>query len=256
MKRALMFLVMLLLIPGFSLAQNAWINEIHYDDAATDDNEMVEVVIEASFTDLASMTLTRYNGSNGTSYRTTTLDNFTVGVTEDGFTLYHFTFPTNGLQNGAPDGLALDNNGTLIQFLSYEGTFTGSGGPADGVLSEDIGVSETGGTVEGTSLQLTGTGTQYSDFTWAAGLIATPGTTNDGGDQGLPVSLVLFSASAGDGKVTLKWATASEIQNTGFEVMRATAENGTYSQIGFRQGQATATSGSIIILSISLSAMR
>ena len=78
-----------------------------------------------------------------------------------------------GIQNGAPDGLALDYDGTLIQFLSYEGSFTASGGAADGESSTDIGVTETSSTSTGKSLQLTGNGTQYLDFTWQANLDTT-----------------------------------------------------------------------------------
>ena len=33
-------------------------------------------------------------------------------------------YPTNGIQNGAPDGIALvDNTGAVVEFLSYEGAF-------------------------------------------------------------------------------------------------------------------------------------
>jgi hypothetical protein len=41
----------------------------------------------------------------------------------------------SGLQNGAPDGLALVNNlGSVIQFLSYEGFFVTTNGPANGMM--------------------------------------------------------------------------------------------------------------------------
>ena len=55
-------------------------------------------------------------------------------------------YPSNGIQNGSPDGIALvDASGAVMQFLSYEGTLTAVGGPADGLTSTDIGVSEGGG---------------------------------------------------------------------------------------------------------------
>jgi hypothetical protein len=53
----------------------------------------------------------------------------------------------------------------VVQFLSYEGTMTAKGGAADGMTSTDIGVSETSVTT-GYSLQLSGTGSNYGDFTW------------------------------------------------------------------------------------------
>ncbi len=150
--------------------QNAWINEIHYDNSGGDTGEGVEVVIQtpSNYT-LSDFTVTLYNGSNGTPYSSLqTLDSFTSGNTENGFTLYYKMIA--GIQNGAPDGLALDYDGTLIQFLSYEGSFTASGGAADGESSTDIGVTETSSTSTGKSLQLTGNGTQYLDFTWQANL--------------------------------------------------------------------------------------
>lgn len=72
------------------------------------------------------------------------------------------------IQNGAPDGVALDNNGTLIQFLSYEGTITAADGVAVGNTSTDIGVAENGTTTVGHSLQLNGTGNSYENFAWSS----------------------------------------------------------------------------------------
>ncbi|MCB0465214.1 MAG: hypothetical protein KDC78_06000, partial [Aequorivita sp.] len=74
----------------------------------------------------------------------------------------------------------LVNNGNIIQFLSYEGSFTAVDGIANGLTSTDIGVSEGSGTPIGESLQLSGTGTYYPDFTWNAPTTATPGTINAG----------------------------------------------------------------------------
>ncbi len=210
---------------------NAWINEIHYDNDGTDENEGVEVVIEnpGSYT-LADFTVTLYNGSGGSSYDTKTINNFTSGNTEGNFTLYYYAYPENGIQNG-PDGIALDYKGNLIQFLSYEGNFAATDGPANGQTSTDIGVEETGSTLSTQSMQLTGNGTQYSDFTWQADLTQTWGTQNDGGDQSLPVELTTFAAFAGDGQIILRWQTASEINNAGFIILRSTEELSGYKQV-------------------------
>ena len=86
----------------------------------------------------------------------------------------------NGIQNGSPDGVALVNGPTLVQFLSYEGSFTAVGGPADGVASTDIGVTETGSEPLGQSLQLHGSGSIYQDFTWAGPSPISPGAVNAG----------------------------------------------------------------------------
>jgi hypothetical protein len=70
---------------------------------------------------------------------------------------------------------------------------------------------------------LTGTGlTSFSDFT--------------GGEAGaLPVELTSFNAAIRNGLVDLKWETATEVNNYGFEVERKTA-NADWSKIGFVEG--------------------
>lgn len=160
--------------------QVLWINEFHYDDVGADEGEFVEVVADAA-TDLSKAFLTLYNGNGGAPYGTpTALSAFTVGANSAGFTVYHLSFPVDGIQNGAPDGLALSYDGTLLQFLSYEGTFSGVGGVANGVSSTDIGVSESNGTVAGSSLGLIGTGDSYGDFTWSSFTDDSPGALNAG----------------------------------------------------------------------------
>jgi len=171
-------------------SQNAWINEIHYSDIGTDTNEFVEVVIQnpGSYS-LSDFGVYLYNGNNGESYDTKTLDQFTAGTTINGFTIYYFMYPTNGIQNGEPDGLALAYNDVLIpgQFLSYEGAFQGVGGPADGIMSVDIGVLE-GGEPDGSSLQLSGSGSYYADFTWQPPAAETHGVENNDQDL-MPVGI-------------------------------------------------------------------
>ena len=180
-KKVLFFM---LIAVGFSsalTAQNIWINEFHYDNSGGDVGEFVEVVLQdAGNYTLSDFTVTLYNGNGGASYNTKTLDLFTAGSTISGFTFFYYTYPSNGLQNGAPDGLALDYQGTLIggQFLSYEGSFTASNGVANGVTSTDIGVAETSSTPIGESLQLGGTGAAYAAFTWEAPQPETPGNLN------------------------------------------------------------------------------
>ena len=173
-------LLILFLFVGSAYAQpNAWINELHYDNAGGDVGEFVEVVVAPGFTDFANLELVRYNGNGGSTYGSTTLDGPASNV--NGFTIIEVSFPPNGLQNGSPDGVALCYNGSLVtsgstvQFLSYEGTFTASGGCADGVQSTDIGIEESSSTQVGASIGLEGTGDNYDAFTW------TQFGTNSGG---------------------------------------------------------------------------
>lgn len=156
-------------------SSSVWINEFHYDNSGSDLNEFVEIA-GAAGTSLSGWSIVAYNGSNGSAYITKSLSG---SIPNQANNLGTKSFSISGLQNGGPDGLALvDNNGQVIQFLSYEGSFTATNGPATGVSSTDIGVSETTSTPIGYSLQLTGTGTNYSEFTWATVMANTSGSIN------------------------------------------------------------------------------
>jgi VCBS repeat-containing protein len=155
---------------------NVFINEINYDPAGTDSGEYIEVAGLAG-TDLSGWTIVLYNGNGGASYASLNLS----GVLNDSANGFGFrSVAANGLQNGAPDGIALvDPFGRVIQFLSYEGTMTAADGPAAGLTSTDIGVFQDQAPL-GTSLQLTGTGSSYNDFSWALNILATSGGANNG----------------------------------------------------------------------------
>ncbi|MDG2431294.1 endonuclease [Flavobacterium sp.] len=151
---------------GQKFGDLVFINEIHYDNAGTDVGEGVEIAGYAGI-NLTGWSLVPYNGSDGKSY--TPIINLS-GVITDQLNGYGTVFsPIPNLQNGSPDGIALvDPNGKVIQFLSYEGSFTATNGPANGLTSTDIGIAEASNATIGTSLQLTGAGFTYADFTWQA----------------------------------------------------------------------------------------
>ncbi|WP_081740475.1 T9SS type A sorting domain-containing protein [Aquimarina pacifica] len=160
---------------GFT--QSVFINEIHYDNVGTDTNEAIEIAGEAG-TDLGGWSLLLYNGLSGTVYNTIALSGILTDQ-QNGYGTWVEVLPVNGLQNGSPDGIALvDNNNIVIQFLSYEGTLTAVDGPASGLTSIDIGVAETNSTLVGASLQLSGSGTSYSEFIWEPTTTSTYGTIN------------------------------------------------------------------------------
>jgi VCBS repeat-containing protein len=157
---------------------NVFINEINYDPAGTDAGEFIEVAGLAG-TNLSGWTLVLYNGNGGAAYTTLNLGGV-LADSANGFGFRSVTTASNGIQNGAPDGIALvDPFGRVIQFLSYEGTMTAAGGPAAGLTSTDIGVYQDQAPL-GTSLQLTGTGSSYGDFIWAFDVASTSGGTNAG----------------------------------------------------------------------------
>jgi endonuclease/exonuclease/phosphatase family metal-dependent hydrolase len=187
------FLLLLILSIVRSSGQSVFINEIHYDNESTDTGEAVEIVAPTG-TDLSAYELLFYNGASGDTYGSIVLSGTTPNQSNSGFGA--IAFPFEGIQNGAPDALCLYHpaSSTIVQFLSYEGVMTATGGVASGETSEDIGVTETASTASGTSLQLTGDGSDYGDFTWTRGAAASFGTINagqslDGG--GISASLTL-----------------------------------------------------------------
>jgi len=218
-----------------------FLNEVHYDNAGTDTGEFVEVAGPAG-TDLAGWSIVLYNGSNGTSYATIALAG-TIPDQDDGFG--SLSFAQAGIQNGSPDGIALVNDGgTLVEFLSYEGSFTAVGGPADGLPSTDIGVGEAGTTAVGLSLQKTGTGTLAGDFTWQAPAAESPGAVNGGQDFGTPVaeppliSEIHYDNAGADTGEFVEIEGPSGTDFTGWTLVPYNGSNGT-------QYSVTALSGSI-----------
>lgn len=176
-----------------------FINEINYDTEGTDVNERIEIAATAG-TDLTGWSVVLYNGSNGTSYRTDALSGIVADL-GSGFGTFVINYPSNGIQNGAPDGIALVNAaGEVVQFLSYEGIMTATNGPAAGLTSIDIGVSQSGGVADqpNNSLQLTGSGTEYSDFTWATTATSTFGAANNGQSFGGGTTPSAGTLSLGD----------------------------------------------------------
>ncbi|WP_229688316.1 ExeM/NucH family extracellular endonuclease [Micromonospora yangpuensis] len=145
------------------------VSEIHYDNAGTDTGEAIEIEAPSGF-DLTGWQIVLYNGTGGAPYHTRTL---TGAVPAAGVVVQ--TWPTDGIQNGSPDGVALVSpTGEVAEFLSYEGTFTAVGGPAGGRASTDIGVQETSSTPVGHSLQ-------KIDGSWRAPAPHTFGVRNGGG---------------------------------------------------------------------------
>ena len=157
--------------------------------------------------DLTGYTISLYNGSNGASYSTINLGGL-VPDQSNGFGA--LAFFKAGIQNGAPDGLALsDENDLLIdnQLLSYEGSIVATDGVATGLTSTDIGVAESGSTSEKYSLQLTGSNFNFArtgpsaESPWCINAnqsfpkptISVPGTSSvpDSGTSGVLLTLAL-----------------------------------------------------------------
>lgn len=168
-------------IPG--PVANVWINELHYDNSPNPDiDEGVEIAGVAG-TDLSTYSIFLYDGNiGGGAVYTNRLLSGVIPNEGSGYGAVWSMFgPSAGFQGriqnggasgtGDADGVALVKDGaTVLQFISYEGVVVGKEGPANGLTSTDILVSEgetgTNITPVGYSLQVCGTGTGVADFVW------------------------------------------------------------------------------------------
>lgn len=190
-----------------ALLADVRVSEVHYDNVGTDAGEAIEVSGPAG-TDLTGWQVVLYNGNGGAAYDTKALSG-SIPATCGARGVVVVTYPSNGIQNGSPEAIALvDPTGAVVEFLSYEGPMAGVGGPADGLTATDIGVSEAGTEPLGQSLQRNG------DGTWNAPAASTFGTCND--DTGTPpnpvasVSVVPATASISVGATQALVATARD----------------------------------------------
>lgn len=223
MKKTILLTAMVaLLAPLAAKADHIWINEFHYDNIGADTGEFIEIGLRTpnmsgfTFTDYS---VAFYNGNTpgaAVTYGTTTsLTDFAVSgpFSIDGSTavirLYTLTLPTNGIQNGGNDGFALFNatNGFVEALYSYEGVFTASNGPAAGLTSTNLAVSESDTTTAiGSSLSATGTGTganQFNAGSFAVTTTGTPGAINSGQTFAVPEPTTATLLLGGIGILTL-----------------------------------------------------
>lgn len=153
-----------------------FISEIHYDNAGDDVGEFVEVQLPAG-TSSAGLSVVLYNGSDGTSYSTTAVPAATAPAGAPAVVVV--TYPVNGIQNGAPDGIVLVSGSTVIDQISYEGPLTATNGPAAGKTLPDIGVAETGTGTADTSLSRVYDAASDS-YVWRGPATSTKGAVNPG----------------------------------------------------------------------------
>ena len=177
-------------VPLFDVTASATpvrISEFHYDNAGTDAGEAIEISGPVG-TDLTGWQVVLYNGNGGAPYNTRVLSGV-LAATCPTRGVQVLTSPVDGIQNGSPDGIALvDGGGAVVEFLSYEGIFTAVGGPANGLVSTDIGISETTTTLVGHSLSRNGAGV------WSGPAANTFGACNDeGGPPPAEVASVIVS---------------------------------------------------------------
>ncbi|MEN8871302.1 MAG: endonuclease/exonuclease/phosphatase family protein [Akkermansiaceae bacterium] len=154
---------------GGSQTSDVFINEFHYDNGGSDSGEFVEVVVGEAFSGaLSSVIVHLYNGNNGRLYGTSiSLATFTPGPSNTPGSPAFYSREIPGIQNGGPDGIALEIEGVVREFLSYEGTFTAVDGIAAGMTSTSVEVTQGPGTPVGQrSIARTGSGGVGEDFEW------------------------------------------------------------------------------------------
>jgi 5'-nucleotidase len=186
--------------PVSAAADAPFISEIHYDNTGADSGEAVEIEAPVGY-DLSGWQLYLYNGNGGAFYSPTiTLS----GVVPASGVVVHNYAASAGVQNGSPDGIALVRpDGTVAEFLSYEGVVTATNGPAAGTASVDIGVSEPDTTPAGQSLQKV-------DGVWKAPAASTFGTLNTATTPEDPEE-----PEPGTGCTTAVTHTIAQVQGTG-----------------------------------------
>ena len=151
----------------FFLQPNIFINEIHYFNNGVDQREFVELAYQTG-QDVSQVYLQLYIGTDGQG-ATGQMYGERLFVGTHGIPgsvgafggLSFVYFDIDGLRNSASgDGMALvdGRSGVVIEFISYDGQFVATQGPANGMESVDIGVSELIDGEVGLSLQLGGVG--------------------------------------------------------------------------------------------------
>lgn len=225
------------------IVPNVWINELHYDNTGTDSNEGFEIA-GPSGTDLSCYRIYYYNGSNGQVYDSVSLSGF-IPFQACNWGTKWFGTAVNSLQNGNPDGIALvyapvytgcgmGGVDTVLQFLSYGGTFAATNGRLRFQTSVDIGLTEGSSTQVNESMQLTGRGKKYSDFTWIGDTLHTRDNVNTGqnfcGTQHFTLLPASLTVSEGVGQVTIPVFLDTASQNSTQVTVALDLNNGTATQ--------------------------
>lgn len=241
------------------------VTEIHYDNVGTDVNEAIEVEGPAG-TDLTGWTIVLYNGNGGVPYDTLELAGTLTNQCNGRGTAWTWAL---GLQNGSPDGLALVTpRDSVVEFLTYEGSFTATAGPALGVPPTVIPVSQEPAPAIGQSLHRDATGTwsqRAANFGYCFGV--TPPTSNivsftgrTNADPALPIGFedqlfaTLRSGTTGETvSTTFTWSSETptlvsvdsrgvvRALGAGTALIRATASDGTTSTYPLRTRVAAAS---------------
>tara|TARA_B100000315_G_scaffold147872_1_gene136809 strand:- start:7003 stop:10869 length:3867 start_codon:yes stop_codon:yes gene_type:complete len=114
-----------------------YVNEIDYDQPSTDSEEFLEIAGPAGT--YSNVVVELVNGNSGSIYDTIDLGSITLSDENQGYGYFVVgsenvanvdlvEFTTNGIQNGAPDGIQLRVNGIIVNAVSYEGAMNDTDG--------------------------------------------------------------------------------------------------------------------------------
>lgn len=218
MKKIYLLMIMMFAVAiSNAHAQTFFISEFHYDNNGADANERIEVFGPAGV-NASGLSLVLYNGANGDVYATIALSGIFPNLcTLGGIPYGVLVFDAVGLQNGSPDGIALASaSAGLIEFISYEGSFTADQGVANGITSTDIGaIEDASGTADGSIQRLT-TGNAW----------VTNNTVNSFGacnisEAPLPVKFYNVKASPLGTGIKIEWSNLTETDVNNYTIERS-----------------------------------
>ena len=227
MIKKLLLLLFSLLTINIGFTQTTYFNEVKYLTDVTFPEQCLEVVSPTS-QDRTGWNVHIYNGSGFL------IQSADLGIIAPTSTKADLDIVIIDVVMAVPDGgmVIEDNGGAIVQFLSYgAGTITAQDGPAATLTSEYIGAQ----TVAGLSLQLAGTGTNYTDFITLPPGGSGMGWIEDAVSCGfendlqtlispiivLPVELLYFNADLTGENVMTKWATSSEYNSSHYILQRS-----------------------------------
>lgn len=215
------------------------VNEFHYANTAATQTAFVEVAFPKDFTQLNNINISLYNGEGNVydSYSVSLFKTVDDGIFEEEKIMY-LDVPV-GLAEGK-GGISISYGAHVIQFVSYGGAFTALSGPAAGLRSQDIIITETAEDGTSSSVYLTvGSETRFPAGIWNKGIYNSKGYPNTELYSVLPVELLFFRSEYNSKEVSLVWATASEKDNDKFVVERSRHDASNFEPIGTVKGGGT-----------------
>jgi hypothetical protein len=155
--------------PAIS-ASSAFINELHYQNAYSDEGEFVEVVVVTNATKVGGLVL--YDGTTGAAYKSLTVQEAitsspaNAAATAPSSSVSYLVWDVADILDvNGPHGMALhDVAGVVLEFISYGGgSFLAIDGVAKGLASKDIIYKQSDDNNKLHSLQRIGTGSTAGD---------------------------------------------------------------------------------------------